>query len=204
MGGALNRELGWERDPGREATPGQLSRSRGGSLCRYVYLCVSLSQSAFYSHTLVFLNTPASGVCLHPFNGLQVYTLFCLFPNSFFYVPVFHAEIFQNITRNQVNKHFCFVHFVGAKFPLQQRDPPKPPPPPLGWRGQIFPLIWPTSRSWPDRLSVPKFDSFASLIHTNLTLKNSRSNFNLNLNLIFYKFYFHLFYLKIYILFDFV
>lgn len=128
MGGALNRELGWERDPGREATPGQPSRSRGGSLCRYVYLCVSLSQSAFYSHTLVFLNTPASGVCLHPFNGLQVYTLFCLFPNSFFYVPVFHAEIFQNITRNQnllTGKHtLLFCSFCGSKIPTAAERPP--------------------------------------------------------------------------------
>lgn len=201
MGGALNRELGWERDPGREATPGQPSRSRGGSLCRYVYLCVSLSQSAFYSHTFVFLNTPASGVCLHPFNGLQVYTLFCLFPNSFCVFLFFMQKSSRTLPETrifwQVNKHFCFVHFVGAKFPLQQRDPPPNHHHHLGSRGQIFPLIWPTSWSWPDRLSVPKSDSFASLIHTNLILKN-------RLNLIFYTFYFHLFYLKIYTLFYFV
>lgn len=138
MGGALNRDIGWERDPGREATRGQPSWSRGGSLCRYVYLCVSLSQSAFYSHTLVLLNTPASGVCLHPFNGLQVYTLHsavacfaCSLIVSFMFL-FFMQKSSRTFPETrifwQVNKHFSFVDFVGAKFPLQQRNPPQTTP----------------------------------------------------------------------------
>lgn len=117
--------------PGREATPGQPSRSRGGSLCRYVYLCVSLSQSAFYSHALVFLNTPAS-IPLTAFRCIlcTCCVLFCLFPNSFFYVPVFHAEIFQNITRNQNlltgKQTLLFCSFCGSKIPAAaERQPPQ-------------------------------------------------------------------------------